>query len=128
MAVTNISPRVCLARNVTTDESNVVTIADRDRSSKLRDMHGSCNYRGRTWTRLVTRVLRVKFTANSFRTARALYEILIRLALAKKVSRQSRHFNNLQHSCTTFTSTVFTAALLSCLQSIGSSFVYVYSV
>ena len=52
--------------------------------------------RGHTWTQLVTRVLRIKFAANGFRTARTLYEILTGVTITKKVSRQSRHFNNLQ--------------------------------
>ena len=52
--------------------------------------------RRRTWTWLITRVLRIKFTANSFRTARTLHEILTWVTLAKKMSRQSGHFNNLQ--------------------------------
>jgi len=51
---------------------------------------------GHTWTQLVTRVLRIKFAANGFRTARTLYEILTGVTITKKVSRQSRHFNNLQ--------------------------------
>jgi len=63
--------------------------------------------------------LLIMFTVNRFKTAVTLYKVFTRVTLAQQVSRQTRHFNNLQQFKYNYSSQ------LSTLQIYASATVYV---